>query len=234
MKQGFFGKKNLFFFLAPLALFLTGFFVLNLSFKDYSLVQTADLEAIITDGEFDLKPAKSYFIGKPISPLVNPIVYAWEQANVLGDLTVADDSKWIEVDLSQQKLKAWQGSRLVYEFPVSTGKRQWGAATPVGTYRIWIKLRYAKMTGGEGNHYYNLTNVPCTQYFNKGFGIHGAWWHDNFGHPMSHGCVNMDEEAACKIFYWTSPQIGPEESIKRPSKDQLGTRVVVHGQTPLD
>ena len=62
------------------------------------------------------------------------------------------------------------------------------------------------MAGGSkalGTYYY-LPNVPCTMYFYKGYGLHGTYWHNNFGHPMSHGCVNMKTEEACTLFDWAS------------------------------
>lgn len=191
-----------------------------------------ELKAIITDGKFNPEEKVAYFLGKKITPPDEPWPAPKDLEKVLS--AEVDDSKWIEVDLTQQKLRAWQGNRLVYEFPVSTGKRQWGTATPVGVYRIWIKLRSTKMSGGSGSHYYYLPNVQCTQYFYKGYGIHGTYWHNNFGHPMSHGCVNMRNEDACTLFYWTSPPISLNQTVARPSKEYLGTRVIVHGQTPWE
>jgi hypothetical protein len=90
------------------------------------------------------------------------------------------------------------------------------------------------MHGGSGSTYYYLPNVPCTQYFNNGFGLHGTYWHNNFGHPMSHGCVNLRTEDACTLFYWTSPPVEADQTMVRPSSEYKGTRVVVHGETPLE
>jgi len=123
---------------------------------------------------------------------------AGQEGAVLGATT---DERWIEIDLSEQKLRAHNGNNIDYEFLISSGK--W-APTPTGEFRIWIKLRYTKMEGGkkENNTYYYLPNVPYTQYFYKGYGVHGAYWHNNFGHPMSHGCVNMRPEEAGIVFNW--------------------------------
>ena len=121
------------------------------------------------------------------------------------------DERWIEINLSQQRLYAWEGNRLIYDYLVSTGK--W-APTPTGTYRVWIKLASTTMKGGSkalGTYYY-LPNVPCTMYFFRGYGIHGAYWHNNFGQPMSHGCVNMRPSESCVLFNWSS----------------VGTRVYIH------
>jgi len=147
-----------------------------------------------------------------------------QEGKVLG---IQNDERWIEVDLSEQKLRAWEGNNLVYEFLISSGK--W-APTPKGKFRIWVKLKYAKMEGGiRGTRtYYYLPNVPYTQYFYKSYGLHGTYWHNNFGHPMSHGCVNLSIPDAEKLFYWTSPVVPSGKNIAYPSKDNPGTRVIIH------
>ncbi|GAB4488118.1 MAG: hypothetical protein Fur0016_04710 [Anaerolineales bacterium] len=93
--------------------------------------------------------------------------------------------RWIDVDLSQQMLYAYEGNTLVNSFVVSTGT--WQYPTVTGQYRIYIKYRYKDMSGPG----YYLKNVPYTMFFYKGYAIHGTYWHNNFGTPMSHGCVNL-------------------------------------------
>lgn len=94
--------------------------------------------------------------------------------------------RWIEIDLSAQTLTAYEGNRPVFQRLVSTGLPR--TPTPIGTFRILWKLPSQRMTGPG----YDLPNVPWVMYFtNRGHAIHGAYWHNNFGHPMSHGCVNM-------------------------------------------
>ncbi len=110
--------------------------------------------------------------------------------------------KWIEVDLSDQALRAWEYDRLVFSTLVSTGLPWY--PTPTGTFRVYVKLRYEHMRGGTpGIDYYDLPNVPHTMYFYLGYAIHGAYWHNNFGHPMSHGCVNLPLDAAAWLYDWT-------------------------------
>jgi len=92
---------------------------------------------------------------------------------------------WIDVDLSQQRVYAYAGDTIINSFLVSTGT--WQTPTVTGKYKIWIKLRYTDMAGPG----YYLPDVPYTMYFYKGYGIHGTYWHNNFGTPMSHGCVNL-------------------------------------------
>jgi len=112
------------------------------------------------------------------------------------------EAKWIEVDLSDQVLRAWEHDQLVFATLVSTGLPQY--PTPTGIFRVYTKLRYEHMRGGTpGIDYYDLPNVPHTMYFYLGYAIHGAYWHNNFGHPMSHGCVNLPLDAAAWLFEWT-------------------------------
>jgi len=93
--------------------------------------------------------------------------------------------RWVDVDLTNQMVYAYEGNTMVNSFLVSTGT--WQYPTVVGQYNIYIKLRYSDMAGPG----YYLPNVPYTMYFYKGYALHGTYWHSNFGTPMSHGCVNL-------------------------------------------
>jgi lipoprotein-anchoring transpeptidase ErfK/SrfK len=92
---------------------------------------------------------------------------------------------WFDVDLSDQRMYAYEGETLVRTFIVSTGT--WQTPTVTGQFKVWIKLRSAPMSGPG----YYLPDVPYIMYFYKDYGIHGTYWHNNFGVPMSHGCVNL-------------------------------------------
>ena len=104
--------------------------------------------------------------------------------------------RWIDVDLSRQVLTAYEGQTPVRSTPVSTGLPN--TPTPVGQYKIYIKLRYDDMSGPD----YYLRDVPYTMYFYRGYGIHGTYWHSNFGTPMSHGCVNLATPDAEWFYNW--------------------------------
>jgi lipoprotein-anchoring transpeptidase ErfK/SrfK len=106
--------------------------------------------------------------------------------------------RWIDVDLSKQMLYAYEGNTVVKSFLVSTGVR--AHPTVTGKFHIYVKYLYTLM---HGDGYY-LPNVPYTMYFYKSYGIHGTYWHHNFGHPMSHGCVNMYTPDAQWMYYWAS------------------------------
>ena len=92
---------------------------------------------------------------------------------------------WFDVDLSDQRMYAYEGDTLVNTFVVSTGT--WQTPTVTGKFKVWIKLRSAPMSGPG----YYLPDVPYIMYFHGDYGIHGTYWHNNFGVPMSHGCVNL-------------------------------------------
>jgi lipoprotein-anchoring transpeptidase ErfK/SrfK len=97
----------------------------------------------------------------------------------------ASGERWIDVDLTNQMVYAYEGSQIVNSFLTSTGT--WEHPTVTGQYNVYIKLRYTDMAGPG----YYLPDVPYTMYFYKGYGVHGTYWHNNFGTPMSHGCVNL-------------------------------------------
>jgi hypothetical protein len=111
--------------------------------------------------------------------------------------------KWIDIDLSQQVLTAYEGDMPVFTALVSTGIARY--PTPTGSFRILYKLPSDDMTGGLAgtDEYYYLPDVPWVMYFRSGgYAIHGTYWHNNFGRPMSHGCVNMRIPDAQWLYGW--------------------------------
>lgn len=114
--------------------------------------------------------------------------------------------RWIEIDLSEQRLIGWEGSTEAFAVTVSTGKPS--TPTPTGVFAIQSKHASTRMRGED----YNVPYVPYTMYFSGGYAIHGAYWHNRFGTPISHGCVNVSVDRAQTIFDWAS----------------VGTPVVVH------
>lgn len=108
----------------------------------------------------------------------------------------SESEKWIEVDLSEQKLYAHEGQTTVMTARVSTGISKYPTVT--GRFKIYAKYVKTRMRGPD----YNLPNVPWTMYFHRDFAIHGTYWHNSFGRPMSHGCVNMKTPEARRLFEW--------------------------------
>jgi lipoprotein-anchoring transpeptidase ErfK/SrfK len=134
-----------------------------------------------------------------VPPLTTPILQATALSTPISapaSLEEIHEARWIDIDLSLQSLTAYEGHTPVRTTLVSTGLA--GTPTPEGQFRIWVKFRYDDM---EGPGYY-LADVPYVMYFHKGYGLHGVFWHGNFGHPMSHGCVNLPTPEAEWLFSW--------------------------------
>lgn len=148
-------------------------------------------------------------------------------SQVLGTTNAAGQEKWIEVSIAQQMLRAWEGNNIVMEFAISSGR--W-FPTPKGTYNIWYKTRSQTMKGGSKDlgTYYNLPNVPHNMFFYKGFAVHGAYWHSNFGTPMSHGCVNAPLDKVATLFDWTGPVVPSGKNVAKADDINPGTKVFVH------
>lgn len=192
-----------------------------------SCVASEDL--LSATGEFDSSANLAFFDGESVDYPKNSLLSLNDQSqdqNVLGTQTDGGRGKWIEVSLKEQKLRAWEGNQIVKEFPISSGL--W-YPTPPGDYTIYWKVRYIRMKGGskELGTYYDLPNVPDTMFFYRGYALHGAYWHNNFGHPMSHGCVNEPLSEAHWLFGWAGPKINPEQNSVRATQDNPGTRVFI-------
>ena len=130
--------------------------------------------------------------------------------------------KWIEVDLTQQVLRAFEDDRLAMEFPVSTGLPQ--TPTVAGIFHIQSKYLSIDMYGPG----YYLQDVPYTMAFYRGYTIHGTYWHNKFGRPMSHGCVNMKREDAKRLFNWAEPKLPRGAASVLASNTKSGTLVAIH------
>jgi lipoprotein-anchoring transpeptidase ErfK/SrfK len=130
----------------------------------------------------------------------NPAALTKFKVEPPDELKIEDGEWWIDINLSEQKLAVYDGEDLVESFLVSTGRG--GTPTVTGEFRVWAKVRIQDMSGPG----YYVRDVPWVMYFYKSYGIHGTWWHNNFGTPMSAGCVNMTIEAAEWMYSWV--QVG--------------------------
>ena len=201
------------------------------SFCANSLSCIKDLSGVYNSSE-----KSGVYLGKKVSSPKELAINDNLLRPVLGDSTGGE--KHIYVDLATQTLTAKEGDKIVFSFPVSTGK--WHH-TPTGDFRIWAKLKYTLMSGGNqslGTYYY-LPNVPFTMFFynseypkSDGYGLHGAYWHNNFGHPMSHGCINIKTENAEKLFYWANPE--STGHLTYATTEDPGTVLTVYGETPVE
>jgi len=117
--------------------------------------------------------------------------------------------RWIDVDVDDQILVAYEGELPVYATLVTSG----GTTTPTepGVYRMWLKESEADMKGLNGEDPYSVATVPWTQFFSpeKGLALHTAYWHDQFGTRRSHGCVNLAPRDARWLYFWSDPQVPP-------------------------
>lgn len=137
----------------------------------------------------------------PISS-TNPDVLA-EYAGTHATIT---EGKQVVVDLSEQRVYAFENGTLVFTALVSTGLPD--TPTVLGDYNVYVRLESQTMSGPG----YYLPGVQWVQYFYSGYGLHGAYWHDNFGHPMSHGCVNLANADAYWLYRWAA--IGTPVHVK--------------------
>ena len=83
------------------------------------------------------------------------------------------------------------------------------------------------MSGGEGSYYYNLPNVKWVQYFYQDYSFHGTYWHNDFGEPKSHGCLNMTNTDAKWLFDWAGPDWDGKSGWFHSTKDNPGTLVII-------
>lgn len=135
---------------------------------------------------------------------------------------IAPQEKRIAVSLSEQRLTAYEGERIVLAAPISSGVKTDGPSpngipttTPMGNFHIEVKTPSRHM--GDGNltsdlDAYELPGVPWVSFFHQdGIALHGTYWHDNFGSKMSHGCINLRMQDALFIYRWSDPQAMPWE-----------------------
>lgn len=119
---------------------------------------------------------------------------------------------WIDVSILKQALVAYVGMNPVYATLVSTGKD--GLADPAdshstiqGEFLIHTKHVTDEMSSDVEGDVYDHHDVPYVQFFKDGYALHAAYWHDGFGHPRSHGCINLSPEDARWLFEWSDPQV---------------------------
>lgn len=127
----------------------------------------------------------------------------YEAANpyYIADIYEAkENEKHILIVLSEQRLYTYEGDQLIGSYLISSGVASYPTVT--GVFKVWIKLPSTTMSGGSGDNAYYLPGVKYTMYFYGDYGIHGTYWHNNFGTPMSHGCVNMSEADAEEVYNW--------------------------------
>jgi hypothetical protein len=145
---------------------------------------------------------------------------------------VKDGEHWFDVELATQTLVAYSGDHPVFSTLVSSGRGAEGSvlATPKGIHRIWVKLQNSDMDNLENleaKESYAIQAVPWVMYFQKGYGLHGTFWHRAFGRVQSHGCVNLSPVDAERLFEWASPRLPSGWTAALPTVYEQGSLVRV-------
>lgn len=180
-------------------------------YHDQLLVEPAD-----TDGWYKLEDG-SFLSAKDIRTFSAPT----ERPSEVGPGDI-----WIDVDLDSQVLTAMLGDAPIFTTLVSSGFK---SPTPRGLFRIHNKLAVGSMSSSPGaDDFYDVQAVPHVQYFLGSFALHSAYWHDYFGRPISHGCVNLSPKDAAHVFSLTTPSLPGGWVHGYESSEHLGTTVRVH------
>ena len=144
---------------------------------------------------------------------------------------VADQNKRVEVRLDDQLLLAHENGQVVFATSISTGgKRLSGKyTTPVGEFITYHKRPTRHMAAGDiASNGFDLPGVPWVLYITEGgISFHGTYWHNDYGHPHSHGCINMTPQAAKWLFRWTRPAVPPDKPV---AYGHSGTKVEIKVQ----
>ncbi|HEY5961149.1 MAG TPA: L,D-transpeptidase, partial [Polyangiaceae bacterium] len=151
---------------------------------------------------------------------------------------IGERERWLDIDRRRQTLVAYVGETPVFATLVSTGRGidVGSSATPPGSYRIWVKLTMTDMdnleevnqtTAEDAKEPYAVEAVPFVMFFHRGVGLHATYWHDGFGTPKSHGCVNLSLRDAERIFDFTGPRLPKGWQAAHPYAYDPGTLVRV-------
>jgi lipoprotein-anchoring transpeptidase ErfK/SrfK len=129
--------------------------------------------------------------------LVITSLFAWSSpTSATSKSNRSGTGRWIEVSLSNQRLYAWENGRRVYSVRISSGK----SSTPTRVGSFAIQRKYPRKTmRGRG---YVAPNVPYTMFYSGAYAIHGAYWHNRFGTPVSRGCINLPVSQARQLYNW--------------------------------
>lgn len=148
---------------------------------------------------------------------------------------LAPGEKWIDVNLTRKTMVALEGDKPIFATLIAPGKKSSNKekdhSTIQGTFRIREKHIAVTMDGdgkAASDLPYSIEDVPYVQYFEGSYALHGAFWHNNFGHEMSHGCVNLSPLDAKRVFFWSEPHLPRGWHAVWSTPENRGTLVVVH------
>ncbi|WP_156339112.1 L,D-transpeptidase [Chondromyces crocatus] len=142
------------------------------------------------------------------------------------------NTRWIDISILNQVVILYEGPKPVYATAAATGRD--GLADPKttfstvrGTFRIREKHVTTTMDSHESGNKFELRDVPWVQYFEAGYAIHASPWHDDYGRPRSHGCINLSPIDARRVFMWTDPPV-PADWHGANSGPATGEGTIVH------
>lgn len=180
----------------------------------YGQVYFVDQMQVYTQGQLMYRINPNYYGGADM---------LWVPAEALRLITAAEispispdvEDKQIVIDVSRQSLSCYEGNTEVFFCRVSSGAKydaygnvvdKW--STPLGKHKISRKFITLQMSGGTTGASYDLPGIGWTSIFvTGGVAIHATVWHNDFGVPRSHGCVNCLPEDAKWIFRWAKPEV---------------------------
>ncbi|MDD9932268.1 MAG: L,D-transpeptidase [Myxococcales bacterium] len=152
---------------------------------------------------------------------------------------IQDGEKWLDINLDTQSLVAYEGERPIFATLVSTGRVKdpldplKNFETPTGGFRITSKHLTATMDGDHAlDGPYSIEDVPYVMYFQLAYALHSAFWHNTFGRPRSHGCINLAPADARFVFNWATPSLPRGWHGIYPTEEVPGTRLYIRGKTP--
>jgi len=180
---------------------------------------------------------KSFFHGKmhyeTVDHLYVPDTHAsyFDRPKKMPKWAKGTGGHWIDVSIAKQALVAYEGKKAVFATVVSTGEAgledpETSKATKTGIFRIHTKHVTTTMASNVVGEEFELKDIPYVQYFEAGYALHAAYWHDDFGTPRSHGCINLSPEDAKWLFMWTEPQV--PQGWHSVRKALTGSTVFVH------
>jgi hypothetical protein len=151
---------------------------------------------------------------------------------------VGEGDRWIDIDLSHQVLVAYDWKQPRYVTLISSGRARAPSPdldyrTPKGLYQVRGKHLTSTMDNDEpGEPPYSLEDVPYVMYFHGAYAFHSAFWHDRFGRPRSHGCINLAPRDAKWLYNWAGPDLPETWHGGVATETNPGTWVWIHGETP--
>jgi LysM repeat protein len=184
-----------------------------------STTEAAESTYVVQLGDTLFRIASRFGLSTQVLAQVNGIsnpsfIYAGQTLTIPGENSVAPienslppvashsyGERWIDVDLTAQRLTAYEENQPVYSTLISSGT--WQYPTVMGLFQVYLRYESQTMNGYRLGYDYYLPNVPYVMYFYRDYAIHGTYWHNNFGTPMSHGCVNTPTPDAMWLYHWS-------------------------------